>query len=94
MKHDRWSKMGEENLGEMNIRFGKKASWSILMKAIINDHWADAPREAWDEEKVDYVMSKLYYVWCAQLHDYHAEEMLNIDEEMLCTYDCDFCGGE
>ena len=90
MKHDRWSKMGEENLGEMNIRFAKKGSWSILMKAIINDHWADAPdhlKGAWSEEKVDYVMSKLYYVWCAQLHDDHAEEM-------LCTSDCDFCGGE
>ena len=89
MKHDRWSKLGAENLGEMNIRFGKKASWSILMKAIINDHWADSgvPDSGWSQEHVNYVMSKLYYVWCHQLHDDH-------EDEMICTSDCDFCGGE
>ena len=66
MKHDRWSKLGKENLGEHNIRWGERAGWDTLIKAILNDYWADVPsyrKENWDIEKIDMIMSKLYYCW-------------------------------
>jgi len=66
--HDQWSKMGEEHLGEMNIRWGEKVGWDILVKSIINDYWADSlSKAAWPREHVDTVMSKLYYCWVRQL---------------------------
>ena len=52
-----------KNMGEMNIKWGEKAGWDMLIKAILNDYWADAPLEDWNAEKVDMVMSKLYYCW-------------------------------
>jgi len=67
-EHDQWSKMGEENLGEMNIMWGEKVGWDILTKSIINDYWADSlSKEAWSRAHVDVVMSKLYYCWVRQL---------------------------
>ena len=65
--------MGEEHLGDMNISWGERAGWDILMKAIMNDYWADCPRDvgAWPREKVDIVMSKLYYCWCRMLFEKH-----------------------
>ena len=87
-KHDCWSKMGEENLGEHNIRWAQKMEemnvgygelWGYgpmtLMKAIINDHWADAiGPKAWPAWKVDLVMSKIYWCWVAWLECTHPEE--------------------
>ena len=70
-KHDRWSKLGEENLGEMNIRWAERAGPMTLMKAIMNDHWADAPKQDWPKEHVDFVMSKLYWCWVAWLEQTH-----------------------
>ena len=86
--HDRWSKLGEKNLGEANIRWAKKMEemhvgygelWGygpmMLMKAIMNDYWADALpgsiKNGWDGEKVDVVMSKLYWCWVAWLECTH-----------------------
>jgi len=63
MEHDQWSQKGKKNMGEMNIKWGEKAGWDMLIKAILNDYWADAPLEDWNAEKVDMVMSKLYYCW-------------------------------
>ena len=63
MKHDEWSEKGMKNMGKMNIKWGEKAGWDMLIKAILNDYWADAPLEDWNAEKVDMVMSKLYYCW-------------------------------
>lgn len=74
--HDRWSKMGKEHLGEMNIRWAERAGPLTLQKAIMNDYWADAiiPKEGWSKEKVDMVMSKLYWCWVAWLEQTHEEE--------------------
>lgn len=81
--HDRWSKMGEENLGEHNIEWAKMMEeWHVgvdghgpmtLMKAIMNDHWADCntPKDGWPQFHVDLVMSKLYWCWVAWLECTH-----------------------
>jgi len=83
MEHDRWSEMGERNLGEHNIAWADKISdyaspgrgAMTLMKAIMNDHWADAPKlSEWSREHVDYVMSKLYYCWVRWLDETHPVE--------------------
>jgi len=67
-EHDQWSKMGEENMGEMNIMWGEKVGWDILVKSIINDYWADSLSISdWPRDHVDMVMSKLYYCWVRQL---------------------------
>ena len=71
-QHDRWSKLGEENLGERNIEWAERAGPMTLMKAIINDYWADVRKtESWSAEKVDVVMSKLYWCWVAWLEQTH-----------------------
>jgi hypothetical protein len=83
-EHDAWSKMGEEHLGEMNIRWARRCGDGgfILMKAILNDHWADV-RECWkndyqwDRAEIDYVMSKLYWCWVAMLEHMHPEELID-----------------
>ena len=84
-EHDQWSKMGEENLGEINIKWAERmeefpmspagAGPMTLLKAILNDYWADAPpqREGWDKDKIDVVMSKLYWCWVAWLQCTHQE---------------------
>ena len=75
MRHDQWSRIGEEHLGEMNIRFAERGGPMVLMKAIINDYWADAPKTgAWERDHVDMVMSKLYWCWVKWLDDTHPEE--------------------
>jgi len=83
MEHDRWSEMGERNLGEHNIAWVDRMSTfdrpghgsMTLMKAIINDHWADAPKMSeWTREHVDYVMSKIYYCWVRWLDETHPVE--------------------
>lgn len=72
--HDEWSLMGEEELGEANVRWGMAAGWLTLQKAIMNDHWADCRKDqSWDGEYVDMVMSKLYYCWVRMLHEEHPE---------------------
>jgi hypothetical protein len=43
-------------------------NWLILQKAIMNDYWADVSpgihdHTTWNTEKIDMVMSKLYYCW-------------------------------
>jgi homoserine trans-succinylase len=73
--HDQWSKLGEENLGGFdgpNISFMMNGTMIVnqgpftLMKCILNDYWADVSNtEDWTAEKVDVVMSKLYYCWVA-----------------------------
>jgi len=84
MEHDQWSKMGEENLGEHNIKWAEKMEdWHMgvpghgpltLMKAIMNDYWADNGKTFdWPAEHVNMVMSKLYWCWCAWLHCSHLE---------------------
>lgn len=76
MRHDQWSKLGEENMGEMNIQWMERAGPMTLMKAVMNDYWADAgvPSEGWSKETVNVVMSKLYYCWVAWLEQEHPEE--------------------
>lgn len=84
--HDRWSKMGEEHLGERNIEWARKMEeWRregdapgsgpmTLLKAILNDYWADAgPTQDWNAKKVDIVMSKLYWCWVAWLEANHPD---------------------
>ena len=68
---DRWSDMGAEHLGENNIRWAQVAGPLTLMKAIMNDYWADAqtPGDGWSQEKVDMVMSKLYWCWVCWLNN-------------------------
>lgn len=74
--HDRWSKLGEENLGEINIQWAQRmeefpfspsgSGPMTLLKAILNDYWADdTSKDSWSREKVDVVMSKLYWCWVA-----------------------------
>jgi hypothetical protein len=89
--HDRWSKLGAENLGEHNIEWARRmeefptsppgSGPMTLLKAILNDYWADnpIPNQGWDKEKVDIVMSKLYWCWVAWLDCTHRE--LGVDEE-------------
>lgn len=82
-RHDRWSKMGEDNLGEHNVKWAQKMEGHdgvpgggpmTLMKAIMNDHWADVPeRRDWSADHVDFVMSKLYWCWVAWLDVTHME---------------------
>ena len=81
-KHDAWSKMGEENLGRGNISWADRCGDGgfMLMKAILNDHWADARKGwksdyQWDRAKIDYVMSKLYWCWVAMLEHMHPEDV-------------------
>jgi len=73
MEHDDWSRLGEKNMGEHNIRWGEKAGWDMLIKAILNDYWADVPpgrrENTWNREKIDMVMSKLYYCWVRRVCD-------------------------
>ena len=68
-EHDQWSRMGEEKLGEPNIKWASMVGPMVLMKAILNDYWADtiASREGWDRDQVDEVMSKLYWCWVAEM---------------------------
>ena len=71
-RHDDWSKMGEEHLGEPNVRWGMgfEGGWLTLQKAIMNDYWTDRSKnQPWDAEMVDMVMSKLYYCWVRMLED-------------------------
>lgn len=87
MKHDRWSALGMKNMGEANIKWGEKAGWDILIKAILNDYWADVPPfsekttlyDCWDREKIDMVMSKLYYCWVRRVCS--PDQELEIEEE-------------
>ena len=85
-QHDYWSKMGEENLGKHNIEWAKKMEDfhmgvpghgpMTLMKAILNDHWADCPAKdslLWNGEYINMVMSKLYWCWVAWLDCAHME---------------------
>ena len=93
MRHDRWSELGEKNLGEHNIRWaegnplGVEEGMFTLTKCILNDHWADNHVDVggWDREHVDYVMSKLYYCWCRILFEKHPvteqEEWVDAKEE-------------
>ena len=82
-EHDRWSRMGEEHLGKMNIRWAERMEEGsdlrgsgpmTLLKAILNDYWADAGKtHDWPADKVDMVMSKLYWCWVAWLEATHLE---------------------
>jgi hypothetical protein len=84
-EHDEWSKLGEGNLGPMNIQWAQRCEDfpmgpvgqgpMMLMKAILNDYWADCGNEKddWSREKVDIVMSKLYWCWVAWLECSYAE---------------------
>ena len=79
-EHDAWSKMGEDNLGHMNISWARRTGDGgfMLMKAILNDHWADArsgwkKEHHWDRAHIDYVMSKLYWCWVAMLEHRYSE---------------------
>ena len=83
-EHDRWSKLGEDNLGEQNIRWAERmeefplspagSGPMTLMKAIINDYWADSSsKEPWSREHVDVVMSKLYWCWVAWVQCTHID---------------------
>tara|TARA_Y100001938_G_C7875529_1_gene322397 strand:+ start:267 stop:542 length:276 start_codon:yes stop_codon:yes gene_type:complete len=83
--HDRWSKLGEEYLGEHNIDWARRmeefptgipgSGPLTLMKSIINDYWADVPgaTQDWDAMKVDEVMAKIYWCWVAWLDATHME---------------------
>ena len=85
-EHDEWSKLGEGNLGPMNIQWAQRCEDfpmgpvgqgpMMLMKAILNDYWAYCRNEEhddWSREKVDIVMSKLYWCWVAWLECSYAE---------------------
>lgn len=67
MIHDRWSRVGERNLGAKNVEWAEMVGPMVLMKAILNDYWADVPVREWDRAKVDMVMSKLYWCWVAEM---------------------------
>ncbi len=81
IQHDKWSELGLENLGGiegMNIAFMRLGITKMsvyqgpftLLKCILNDYWADismSKDETWDKEKIDLVMSKLYFCWVAML---------------------------
>lgn len=91
-EHDRWSKMGEDNLGEMNIAFADRANDGgfMLMKCILNDHWADARQGwkndySWDRAQIDYVMSKLYYCWVAMLEHLYPEDVCEAQGDSTTT---------
>ena len=83
--HDQWSKLGEEYLGEHNIAWAEKmesfptqvagSGPLTLMKAIMNDYWADVrgPTKDWPAEHVDMVMAKLYWCWVAWLEATHVD---------------------
>lgn len=63
---DVWAEMGKIELGQHNILWGDKVGFLMLQKAILNDYWADAPidrKTHWDKNKINTVMSKLYYCW-------------------------------
>jgi len=93
--HDRWSKLGEEYLGEHNIAWAERmesfptqvpgSGPLTLMKSIMNDYWADVPGKTqdWPAEHVDMVMAKLYWCWVAWLEATHldlAEDWEGVDE--------------
>lgn len=91
-EHDAWSKMGEENLGEMNISWAERTGDGgfMLMKAILNDHWADARKGwksdyQWDRTQIDYVMSKLYWCWVAMLEHGIRERQNAVIAEVVTT---------
>jgi len=76
--HDQWSALGEANLGgadSANTRFMRLGQLMvidegafILQKCILNDYWADSmDKGSWSREKIDIVMSKLYYCWVAMM---------------------------
>lgn len=81
--HDRWSKLGEQYLGEHNIKWAERMEGMnmgvpgsgplTLMKSIINDYWADVPgaTQDWDAMHVDMVMAKIYWCWVAWLEATH-----------------------
>jgi len=83
--HDQWSQLGEQYLGEHNISWAEKmesfntqapgSGPLTLMKAIMNDYWADVPGKTqdWPAEHVDMVMAKLYWCWVAWLEATHPE---------------------
>lgn len=72
--HDQWSKMGEEHLGEHNIKWAEKVGPMVLMKAIMNDYWADHGKTFdWPSEHVNMVMSKLYWCWVVWLEQTNKE---------------------
>ena len=84
--HDYWSKLGEEELGENNIRWAKRIEEipspnnvlgtgpMTLMKSIINDYWTDCDKNnSWTSKHVNMVMSKLYWCWVAWLECTHME---------------------
>ena len=83
--HDRWSKLGEEYLGEHNIAWAEKmesfptqvagSGPLTLMKSIMNDYWVDdrGPTQDWPAELVDEVMAKLYWCWVAWLEATHVD---------------------
>ena len=90
--HDDWSEMGEEHLGEHNIRWAQRMESIIpgvpgsgpltLMKSIINDYWADNCKTFdWPSEHVNMVMSKLYWCWVAWLEATHYEVSEEVDSE-------------
>lgn len=84
INHDRWSKLGEKNLGKHNIHWAMKMESMgepghgvlTLMKAIMNDCWADVgvPSYGWTSDEVNRNMSKLYWCWVAWLDATHKEE--------------------
>ena len=64
-EHDEWSKLGEGNLGPMNIQWAQRCEDfpmgpvgqgpMMLMKAILNDYWAYCRNEEhddWSREKL------------------------------------------
>jgi hypothetical protein len=83
MKHDKWSALGMKNMGDHNIKWGETAGWDMLIKAILNDYWADVPptyqNTHWDYDKIDMVMSKLYYCWVRRVFSPTVE--LELEEE-------------
>ena len=77
--------MGELNLGEHNIEWARRmeemphgipgAGPMTLLKAILNDCWADRPKMnlGWTQDEVNVVMSKLYWCWVAWLEATHSK---------------------
>ncbi len=85
-EHDDFSIIGERHLGEGNIRWAERmdsfpytvsgSGPMTLLKSILNDYWADVPDKhtmVWDSEKIEVVMSKLYWCWVAWLEATHVE---------------------
>lgn len=99
IKHDKWSELGLENLGGiegMNVAFMRLGTNKLqvfqgpfnLLKCILNDYWADIPDNEnleWNHDKINMVMSKLYFCWVAMIQ----AEVNDDDDQRIDDHESD-----